>query len=308
MTAVKSSTALITLAKRPSGDVISEKNNRCRCFPGLHLVFFSRPPDVIKTVRKNHANWAPSSDTVEREYSSRRWDIRKNSISRITAFFSDKDQRDMKFFRKTDEYTRISDFLINATRDTHSSVRIEALGAISLIRPESAFDRLAEMALTDQDDNARWRAVEALSLYRNEKSADIFLETLTSDDWVVREASVRGILLLDENVQRQRLLPAIAGAMRDPNDNVSCAALSGCAIRDRELYIAATDVLRSRKKPSARLLAALMKALNGYILEDDIRRMVIASLSHQDKEVRVLALRVLKKESSLKKKSGAARP
>jgi len=56
------------------------------------------------------------------------------------------------------------------------------------------------------------------------------------------------------------------------------------------------------------MLTALMRSLDGYILEDDIRKKVIDLLSHKDNKVRVLALRVLKKEKALEKKKRESRP
>ena len=270
--------------------------------------FLAASTGCDRNYRKKSAELKALLDTAQREYSARRWDLRKKAIAGVRAFFQGVDARDPAQFEKTKEYRMIGDFLATSSRDIYASVRIESLKAIAILRYEPAFDRVGEMALNDQDDNVRWQAVETLSLYRSEKSIDILTRTLRSDDWVIREASIRGMLMLDESVQRGRLIPYISEAMLDPNDNVSRLALAGTGIRDQQLYKTTADVFRARKKPSIKMLTALMRSLDGYILEDDIRKKVIDLLSHKDNKVRVLALRVLKKEKALEKKKRESRP
>ncbi|HOW81393.1 MAG TPA: HEAT repeat domain-containing protein, partial [Spirochaetota bacterium] len=204
--------------------------------------FLAASTGCDRNYRKKSAELKALLDTAQREYSARRWDLRKKAIAGVRAFFQGVDARDPAQFEKTKEYRMIGDFLATSSRDIYASVRIESLKAIAILRYEPAFDRVGEMALNDQDDNVRWQAVETLSLYRSEKSIDILTRTLRSDDWVIREASIRGMLMLDESVQRGRLIPYISEAILDPNDNVSRAALAGAAIRDQQLYKTTADV------------------------------------------------------------------
>jgi hypothetical protein len=60
-----------------------------------------------------------------------------------------------------------------------------------------------------------------------------------------------------------------------------------------------------KPRPTTNYLIAVMRALDGFILEDNIRKRVIDYLNHSNRDVRILALRVLKKEAFLRKLSGA---
>lgn len=233
-----------------------------------------------------------------KQYASEDWTRRRKAVEQLTVYLSqlDKSIVNMITSDKQGDSEPIETFYLSAAKDKHSFIRIEALKGLAVILGKNAYSYIAEMALYDRSDNVRWYAVQALSLYRNSAAADIFVHSLQDDDWLIREAAIRGILMLDEEFQVKNMVPFIIKAINDSNNNVKAAALSCVKIKDTSLYNEIAQLLRGREKLDSRLIIAILKALQGYVLTNDIRKIVIDLLSYNNREVRVLALRVLKKE------------
>jgi HEAT repeat protein len=242
---------------------------------------------------------------VQKRYADRRWDRRQDAIALITAFLSRKPPEERSLLSTAAEYSRLADQLVIACSDTHSSVRIESLKALALAPPVKAFNRISELALHDPNDNARWYALKALAQYRNDKTLDVFIRSYASNDWVLREASVRGMLMLNQEALKKTLTPIMVRAIEDPNESVSATALADITLRNPQIYRAISRVFMKKPRPTTNYLIAVMRALDGFILEDNIRKRVIDYLNHSNRDVRILALRVLKKEAFLRKLSGA---
>jgi len=255
----------------------------------------------MRNLQKEQAELKILNQAVKKEYSQRHWDKRVQAVSRITSYLSGKNKKQILLVQSSPEYSQLVDQLISFSHDVHGAVRIETLKAFSLIRPEKAYPRISEMALNDASGNVQWYALKALALYQNENSAQVFTDKLKSEDWVLREASIIGILMLNIEYQKSNLLPVICNAIEDPNESVSGTALSLVTIREPEIYQSITRVFRKKENFSTKMLTALMRALNGFVLEADIKKRVISCLTHPDKNVRILALRVLKREKALKK-------
>ena len=255
----------------------------------------------IRNLQKEQAELKILDQVVEKEYSQRHWDKRVQAVSRITLYLSGKNEKQISLIKSSPEYSQLVDQLISFSHDIHGAVRIEVLKVFSLIRPEKAYPRISEMAMNDASGNVQWYALKTLALYQNENSSQIFSEKLRSDDWVLREASIIGILMLNTEFQKSSLLPVICSTIEDPNESVSSTALSLVTIREPEIYQSVVKVFRKKEKFSTKMLTAMMRALNGFILEADIKKRVISCLTHHDKNVRILALRVLKREKALKK-------
>lgn len=237
-------------------------------------------------------------------YKSQEWTERHSAVEKLTLFLSQLDKSIIQILisgkKKNNE--SIEHFYLTAVRDSHSFIRIDALKGLAVLLTEEAYPVIADKAIHDRSDNVRWYAVQALSLYRENKAADIFIHCLKDDDWLIREAAIMGILMLDETFQEKNMVPYIVSAIQDPNNNVKAAALSGVRIKHTEIYIEMIKLLRIKDKLNSKLLTALLKGLQGYVLSDDARKHVIDLLSYKNRKVRIYALRVLKMEKIMLKK------
>ena len=237
-------------------------------------------------------------------YKSQEWTERHSAVEKMGLFLSQIDKSIIQTLisGKKKDSESIEYFYLTAVRDSHSMVRIDALKGLSLLLSEEAYPVIANMAVNDRSDNVRWYAVQTLSLYRKNAASDIFTRCLNDDDWLIREAAIRGVLMLDEIFQQKKMVSFIIQAIKDPNNNVKAAALSGVTIKDNAIYAEMIELLRTKDKLNSKLLAALLKGLQGYILSEDVRMHVIDLLSYKNREVRINALRVLKTEKVMLKK------
>jgi HEAT repeat protein len=188
-----------------------------------------------------------------------------------------------------------------AARDAHPAVRIEAIKCLPAVRSEETLALLKQAATVDRDGNVRWHALQSLRLIRDPSAADTYIAGLSSDDWLVREESIRGILDLDESTVRPRLVPAIIRALGDPRSSVVITTLLNLKVRDDALYRAITARLFACSDFDYSMLEAALTALEGYSLDPKTKEKVINLLVHNNYRIRVLALRALKKDRSMKK-------
>jgi hypothetical protein len=188
-----------------------------------------------------------------------------------------------------------------ATRDTHSVVRIEAMKGLPAIRSVETLALLKQAAAGDRDGNVRWYALQSLRLFRDPSIADVYVKGLSSDDWLVREESILGILELDEAAVRPRLIPAIIRALGDPRSSIVITTLMNLKVRDDALYRAITGRLFACSDFDYSTMEAALTALEGYSLDPKTKEKVLNLLVHNNYRIRVLALRVLKKDRSMKK-------
>jgi len=188
-----------------------------------------------------------------------------------------------------------------ASIDPHPAVRIEAMKRIPLIKSDELSVLLKKAAAGDRDGNVRWYALQSLRLTRDPASADVYVRGLASGDWLIREESIRGILELDEAVIRPRLIPHIIRALGDPRTSVVISTLNGLKIRDDALYRAITGKLFAASEHDYSMLEAVLTALEGYSLDPKTKEKVINLLLHNNYRIRVLSLRVLKKDRGNKK-------
>ena len=188
-----------------------------------------------------------------------------------------------------------------ASADPHPAVRIEAMKCIPLIKSDEMLALLKKTAAGDRDGNVRWHALQSLRLFRDPSIADVYVRGLASNDWLVREESIRGILELDEATVRPRLIPYIIRALGDPRSSVVITTLTGLKIRDDALYRSITGKLFASSDSDYSMLEAVLTALEGYNLDPKTKEKVINLLLHNNYRIRVLALRVLKKDRSPKK-------
>ncbi len=215
-----------------------------------------------------------------KQYDSSDWEERVDAVSKISRFRSD----------------RAINFLLRATHDIHQAIVIESLRGFSASLPEVALDRIKYLAEFENNDNVRWYALKVLAEYRNSKSAPVFVIGLNSNDWLIREASIRGLLMIDDYAIKYVSIPYIIEALNDKKINVRITTLEHLDLRDKRLYDTIVNLLPSNVNRNSSLLEAILKALRGYKLDGNTRRMLINLMTHQNKQIRLLAFRVLKEE------------
>ncbi len=191
----------------------------------------------------------------------------------------------------------IRDFLLRATEDSHSIIKIDAIEALKGISNDSAvFRRLMELSMKETDPNVRWTAIRILAEKPPLQALPAFVENFESEDWLIREASITGMLRINDESLRGRISPLIIRALQDRADGVRLAALNNLNFRDEGFYRLIRRHFHEKQGPPVRILLAALKAIRGYDIDNDTREKIIGLLSHPDKTVRLMALRTLKKK------------
>lgn len=222
-------------------------------------------------------------DNYIAQYESDNWLKRRDAVREIAAFQSEK----------------AVDLLLKATEDIHHAVAIEALEHLFKKLPEKGQERVRYMAEFEKNDNVRWYALKVLAQYRDPSSAPVFVVGLNSRDWLIREESIRGLLLIDDYVVKYISIPYIIEALNDRSLNVRIAALENLDIKDERLYRTIVGMLPDSEWNTS-LLEGILKALKGYRLDDKTRKYVIRLMTHQNTKIRLLAFRVLREESIIR--------
>ncbi|MCX7679146.1 MAG: HEAT repeat domain-containing protein [Spirochaetes bacterium] len=205
------------------------------------------------------------------------WTKRKFAITKLSKY--------------SDEKT--IDTLISATYDSHTSVVIEALKALRRNKPQKALERVIELAEKSDDANIRWHAIRTLGYYRDATAAVIFAKGLHSDDWLIREESIKGLLKINDTTIRFISIPYILQALDDPSLNVKIAAMKYLNVYDYRIYAQLSKLLVESKEHQHTLLIHLLKALKGYELDSITKEKIINCLTHQNQDIRLAAYEVL---------------
>jgi HEAT repeat protein len=217
------------------------------------------------------------------------WMERRDAVREIITYLG-KDKNDL-----------IIGTLMAAAADSYDAVRIEGVKGLAKIKTEGACATLKKIAVDDSEKNSnvRWYAIRALRGFKDSSIGDIYVKGLSSDDWLIREASARGIVSIDDAALSAALVPHIVRAINDPNSSVSLAALRGVKVKDPRLYTAIVDRLNGCSEYDISRMEACLASLDGYRLDQKTKEKVINLLIHNDMTVRILALRVLKKDKVL---------
>ena len=222
------------------------------------------------------------------KYAAGDWMERRDAVREIVNYLG-KEKNDL-----------IIGTLMVAAHDLHTAVRIEAVKGLTKISPERSIPVIKKMASEDREGNVRWYALKSLQTFNDPSTAGIYVKGLESEDWLIREESIRGILALDEKTIRAGLIPSIIKALNDPSSSVVITALKSITIKDARLYQVIADKFNSYADHQFSLLEASLHALEGYRLDAKTREKVINLLVHNSNVIRVLALRVLKQEKKSK--------
>jgi HEAT repeat protein len=188
--------------------------------------------------------------------------------------------------------------LLVAIQDPYPSVRIEALKGFYRFKLESSHDVIRKTISEDKSAEVRRYALRALRAFKDPVDVDIFIRGFHSEDWLIREESIKGLLVMNDETIKARLIPIIISAMNDPAISVSITTLRRLKTKDDKLYQAITEKFNSETEYNYSLLEATLIALKGYKLDEKTRARVINLLVHQNITIRLLALKVLKKEKN----------
>ena len=110
--------------------------------------------------------------------------------------------------------------------------------------------------------------------------------------------------MIDDIIIRHISVPYIIVALNDERINVKLAALENVKIKDKKIYEEICTIIKSdENKDKIILLSAALKAINGYLLDRDMREIIIGFLTHPFPEIRIASLGVLKKDRELQKKN-----
>jgi HEAT repeat protein len=236
----------------------------------------------------NTGNPTPSMKEMITKYQSQNWEIRQTAV---------KELRD--HIKKSDSELLELAFII-ASRDGHSSIRIEAIKGLEIMKTKKTIDRINELAVEDGNLNVRWQAISSLSKIHDPSSYTVFTQCFSSDDWLLREASIKGILSYSNSMPEDTITPFIEKGLKDENESVKISTLQNLQEKYETVYPLIRSIFKKYKKSSHPLLNASLKALKGYLLDRETREEMINLLGHKNSDIRVLAYRVLKQESILK--------
>jgi HEAT repeat protein len=217
------------------------------------------------------------------QYSSDNWEERERAVVRMHRY------GDSAFA------ANVTLFFIKATEDRQPLVRIKAVQGLRIKKDPAALARLRVMAREEPRSNVRWHTLLALGDYGLAENEPFFIEGFKSRDWIIREASVIGILSIIDMETQKRNIPLIKNAINDNILSVRLAALNHLKFKDELLYTEIAGIINNRKS-SRSLLKAALGAIKGYRLDLKTRERLISLLTHYDRDIRVSAFRVLREE------------
>ena len=224
------------------------------------------------------------TDSVN-NYNSEDWDIRLNAVKNISKY-------------SDTVYAKNSLLLLlKALDDSHSEVRIEALKIVKDMKAPAAEEKIRTIALMDENSNVRYFAFSALEVYGNIKNENVFITGLSDEDWLVKEASLKGLMKINDPGIQIKHLDIIINAMNDSNISVKLIAISNILIKNQLIYDELAKIINNEKSGSFLLKAALSK-IKDYKLDPKTKKRIIELLTHRDKDVRILSLQVLKQQKS----------
>ncbi len=218
-------------------------------------------------------------------YESANWQVRRSAIRELASY-------------KIREAEAV---LVKALDDSHTLVRVEALEGLEKTENVTARRRIRALAEYERNNNVRWQAIRVLRGFRDPRDAVVFAKGLSIDDWLIREESIKGLLSIDDFAIKYVSVPYILQALEDSSINVRIAAIENLSVRDERIYAALAAMLDDEVMTKHSLLKALLKALNGYKLDGLTLKRATSLLVHQNTEIRVLALRLVKRDRELKK-------
>lgn len=220
------------------------------------------------------------------KYKSGNWEERVEAVQEISTY--DTLPHSIKALR----------LLIEATYDNHTAVQIEAIKKLAAFPSLVSRDRLSQLALESTNFNINWYALRSLALYRDPLVAPVFIQGLNNSDWLIREVSIKAILMLESSFLEKSMIGPIVQALRDSSSSVRLATLQNIKFKNPALIKEIKNILTKKNQNKVFVIASL-KALRGYRLDRELKERIIKYLTDRNREIRILALRVLQEEESL---------
>ncbi len=123
---------------------------------------------------------------------------------------------------------------------------------------------------------------------------------LVSDDWLIREESIKGLLMIDDILIEKISVPYIIQALNDPRINVRLTTMEYLKVKDERISAVLSGIINDDENfHKINLLKAALKAIHGYLLDKETRERLIDFLTHPNVDIRILSLGVLKKDKEL---------
>ncbi len=217
------------------------------------------------------------------DYNSESWEVRLNAIKKISRY-------------SDTVYAKNSLLLIiKALSDSHSEIRIEALKILTKIKAPAAEKKISGIALLDDNANVRFFAYTALGEYGNPENEEIFLKGYQDEDWLVKEAALKGLMNIKDPEIQTRNLNLILNAIRDKNISIKLTAISNISTRHQMIYDELAKIINNRESNLFILKAALQK-IREYKLDAVTKKRIIELLTSRDRNVRILSLQALKQD------------
>jgi hypothetical protein len=221
-------------------------------------------------------------------YATGDWLERLDAVKRIVNFYG------------PEKNTLIIGTLLVALNDPYTSIRIEALKGLAKCRDQSTHAAIRKIAADDEKNpDVRWYALRALRVFKDPGDIDVFIKGLRSKDWIIREASVKGLCMMDDATIKKHLIPYVIEGIDDPETSVAITTLRWLKTKDTKFYAAIVNKFNACNEYNYSMLKACLIALKGYKLDGKTRQKVINLLVHPNIKIRILALRVLKKDQML---------
>jgi HEAT repeat protein len=221
--------------------------------------------------------------TAVDNYNSENWEIRLLAIKSISKY-------------SDTVYAKNSLLLlIKALDDPYSEIRIKALKSLKKIKASAAEGKIGYLALTDENPNVRYFAYLALEEYTNIADEDIFLQGLNNDDWLVKEAALRGLMRIDDQAIQIRHINIIINCIKNKNTAIRLTAIQYLTIKSTLIYDELADIINDKTSGLSVLKAALSE-IKGYKFDIKTKMRIIELLTHRDKNIRLLSLQALRYE------------
>jgi HEAT repeat protein len=265
-----------------------------RAFILLGFVVITGSCAKIETLEKQNRE---TFTKIIQQYQSPDWEVRRTAINELSSYSYPLNDPYFPVLEKT---------LVSALDDSHPMVRIEAFKSLQKLPDIRVRSRIAEIAINDPSPNIRWSAIRTLAIYKDPAFVNAFIIGLGSDDWLIREESIRGLLLIDDNSIKLFHINSILAALEDRELSVRLATLENLSLKDPRLYNSIARMLNSDMGDRNTQLKGLLHAIQGYELDPETKRRVTDLLLHPNTDIRVLALRVMKssEDAASKQKRG----
>ena len=234
---------------------------------------------------KENAKIQKEITSAVENYNSENWEIRLFAIKNISKY-SD------TIYAKNSLL-----LLIMALDDPYSEVRIEALKSLKKMKATAAEEKIGDLALTDENTNVRYFAYLALEEYTNIANEGIFLEGLDNNDWLVKEAALRGLMRIDDHSIQTKHIDIIIDCIKSKNTAIRLTAIQYLAIKSTLIYDELADIVND-KTIGLTVLRAALGEIKGYKFDIKTKMRIIDLLTHRDKNVRLLSLQALQYEKS----------